>query len=106
MKYGLILYLFHLVGVIQFVCSFLGIVSCVLGAGELSQDRNSEEASKLFKFGLSCLFVFALIPSKRDLIIISGVVAFSETVDETVKIPPKLIKLINKELDTELKGVK
>ena len=56
-------------------------------------------------FGCS-VATYSLIPSKKDAIIIAGLSYGSDTIDSTLeplgKLPPKLLKLINQELDEAL----
>lgn len=44
-----------------------------------------------------------LIPSKKDALIITGLWVGQESIEETIKLPPKLMSLLNKELDELLK---
>lgn len=112
MSYGLIWYLIYLLDGLKVIFSVVGIVSLwgSLMSFIFSIDASAKElinrGKVLLIAGFVSGFMFILIPSKKDALIIIGLSTFSETLNDTIKIPPKLMKLLNKELDKGLKGEK
>jgi len=112
MSYGLIYYLITIVGGVDGYTTFLTIVltmtflvtfiamliSTVEGGTRLIS--TCKRVLKALVIPLCIATTLTLIlPSKKDLVIILGLHLGTQSIDEAVKIPPKLLELLNSELD-------
>ena len=112
MSYGLMYYLLTVVsGILKFIV-FLNVAALSLLAfmvmnyyanTDIIEGERQKEyegyISKAVKTVLVLSLLIGFIPTKKDMLIIAGLTVAESTIDEAVKIPPKLMKLINSEID-------
>ena len=112
MSYGLMYYLLTVIsGILNFIV-FLNVSVLLLLVfmiinyyantdiikGEIQKEYEGY-ISKAIKTALILSLLISFIPTKKDMLIIAGLTVAESTIDEAVKIPPKLMKLINSEID-------
>jgi len=97
------------------ICWWISTVSDVGFYNKYGSETKLEKANEAVKVAKrSTIFILVLlcmaitltilVPNKRDSIIIAGLHTGATTLDKAAEIPPKLMDLINKELDERLKG--
>lgn len=116
MSWGLIYYLVTLAssisGTAEFFCFISFLVSfastIILLVSTPDSDENTLLYNRIFSLRKYSLWVFGMsmilssfIPNKRDAVIILGLHTADKSIGEEVEsLPPKLMKLLNKELDS------
>ena len=112
MSYGLLYYLFIICGGLVSLLITINVIY-VIGlitisfAGAMSESCGKSGDGKIwFDFirkywwvGIVSFLLTVITPNKKDLIIITGLHVSTQTIDEGLKMPPKIMKLFNKEID-------